>query len=459
MEHRWFLLLLNAAAGASCSDATSTLFVPLGADDRSLLLIARAASGEPDVFATDVDSREVARTVAAGELGPVDAEIDLFALRYTCSLEEMNLRPGWQHPVAPGEGTRLPKPLAIQTSVLRESKQSAWTRADLPAELGALRFSPARDGCTPFRLSSISIPETVERYVSIALPLPGDEVLIALQDGRFFRLTPEAVIPLAQVSTTTPHVAGFRRSDGRIWLLGDQGQLASGDLSSGFSAEPSLGPRGGGARSALTGDPAGTELFAITSSLGAIHHFDGQAWREVGDVDSHSAGVVAIAWVEPGRAIAISEDEPSLVHHATATGVTAESFAPPDLTGNAIVPRAVAIVPDVGVVVGADGVFAYDGSGWTTPERNGTFGTFRDITAVAALGEGMLLGNDRGRLIRFLPGRGLCDPEATALSKAIGHIIPLADRIVATYSHVNEGDARVAVGVGSTRPPTCDGSQ
>lgn len=412
LAHRWLLLLLNAAAGASCSDATSTLFVPLGAEDRSLLLIARASTGEPDVFATDIGSPEAALTVAAGEIGTVDAELDLFALSYTCSLEEMNLRPGWQLPVAPGEGTRLPNPLASQTSVLREGKHSAWARTDLPSDLAALRLSPARGACTPFQLSSISIPETVQRYVSVALPLSRDEVLIALQDGRFFRLTSEAVIPLTHVSTTTPHVAGFRRSDGRIWLLGDQGQIASGDLSNGFSAEPSLGPRGAGSRSALTGDPAGTELFAITSSLGGIHHFDGRTWTEVGDVVSHSTAVVAIAWVEPGRAVAISEEEPALVFHATAGGVTSESFVPPDLSGNAIVPRTVAIVPDVGVVVGADGAFAYDGRSWITLESNSTLGAFRDITAIAALGEGMLLGNDRGRLIRFVPGRGLCDPEA-----------------------------------------------
>lgn len=351
-------LMALAALGTAACHATSSLEPP-PAEGRSTLMIATGEAGYRIAFAVDIpDDGSPPRYPTFTR----PAEIDLYAVNFSCPLEILGLEPGRQVLTSePTDRLELPVPRSIFASH-DGAEQTPWEEVDLDrveeilrsvevpednlCRLYGVRLAPPKQG---FRVGT-STP-------TVVVPLTEETALVGNADGSFFEVDiEENVRPLDHISPDTPRRAGFAREDGEVVLVGRDGTVARGyPLESDFTIVHT-----GGATVAdflqVDGSKAGPlEIFRTSwfgfehrlLSQGPLEHFDGQDWEQITDGNaSFSQGSYSVAWIGPGRAIASGVvDEPKLVRYEDGE-LTLE-----ELPNGAVAERIVDL-PGIGVVIG-----------------------------------------------------------------------------------------------------------
>src|SRR5436190_1416035 len=79
--------------------------------------------------------------------------------------------------------------------------------------------------CVTFDRAVVTVPGASSDPLRMAVALGGSEILAASATGRFFRISRSGAVLLTGLSTTTPHLGGFRSQSGRIWLVGKDGAV------------------------------------------------------------------------------------------------------------------------------------------------------------------------------------------------------------------------------------------
>ncbi len=257
------------------------------------------------------------------------------------------------------------------------------------------------------------------------------------------------------------HLAAFRRDAGStIYLYGPSGTVAEGTPQLAFQTTrpPVLltnalnawldGPRD---------DRVPAELFALDDS-GAIEHFDGTRWRTLLDPGPARSflGHGGIAWIAPGEAIAVGSLQSQIIrHHDGALYIE-------DLpTGAADRPSSVAVIPNVGTVVGTDrGALYLDrGGSWELMESplDG-----KGVVGIVPFLDGFIFGRvntggTEGEIAQWTPGHGLCD-SVPITARNVQRLAPIKDGFI-VYSK----DAPTNAFVGFVRRKqayaSCDGPE
>lgn len=387
--------LLVAWLGAACgSDQLRWVGAP---STRAVILFDFTVSGLSSGVAYEVSESQAQLVTPSPDLSRV------YALGYRESLAELGLKAG---PLTlTGPGLPLPTPSTIARLDVSGGSPGPWTAlAEPPSEVRDITVSElvkcaAYATPTYFRLSG------TERAVpTLLLKLDESRALIADSDGKFFEVSPDSARRLTELSTSTPHFAGFRRGDGELWLAGPNGRVAHGNPTTGFLPAPSLNHATSGLK--ITGAPAGQalELFALTTSL-AIEHFDGQRWRVLVE-ESGSAALpsrIGLAWIGPGRVAVI--------------GARSNEVWEVDLNGTITAVRLPVTLPDalfsIANLEGFGPIAASRyGAIFRRTDRWDSFPMLPTLARVDVMmpidGRGFLAGGEGGELSQWTPEAGYC---------------------------------------------------
>ncbi|MBI4817922.1 MAG: hypothetical protein HY791_16800 [Deltaproteobacteria bacterium] len=225
------------------------------------------------------------RTLQGAALGstPVGAEFRAYALFYDAPLDELRLTEGAFE--ARREGRSIPQSAAV--TLISESLDSGWRELpQIPAEVQTLHFdwpeAPAR--CVALDMSCVSLPVEAG-VIELAVPIEGDRLLVALDSGRFFDVSPGGVTELV-VPAEIPHRAGatvFGPRGEEIWLVGADRSVVSGtfdELRIGESQKHESLPWEPSERLWLDGsrDGAAVEMFAFSLTSSAAKFEEGAGW-------------------------------------------------------------------------------------------------------------------------------------------------------------------------------------
>lgn len=430
------LLGAASAPGIGCVPAPRVIDVPEPGDARTVVYVARRGDEPPLLYAVDVE----AGALALPELGLHPEEpLELSALHYRCSPAVLGLEPGILELAPEGEGQPLPPPDQGYVATLTSGPVSWSPLVERPLE----RVSrPVR--CARFDYERAVVPDTNTftsttsfLYATFAYPVSEQEVIVAISDGRFYRVRDRTAERL-ELPEGTPHLAYHRQDDGTVWLYGAGGALARGTFEAGFEIVTATSAAGSARQRAwLTGEPRASEpilLYAVDET-GRVERFDGESWKilyefrgERGRRDMAFGGVV---WVGDRRAQAVSVLGHRLVH------LTPESAVPEDVgpASSNLALSAIARIPALGTVLGSFGgrvfIEAEEGgfTGLQSSPLLGTGGGFGLIPAVAVVGAldgGFLFGGGFGSFAEYQPGVGtdpaFCDYRETM--PAVGLQLP-----------------------------------
>lgn len=405
----------------------TTAIEPPPPDGRSMLLLATDGAEYRVAFALDVPEDGSAPRYPTFTR---PAEIDLYAVSFSCPLEILGLEPGRQ--VIAGEPTErleLPEPRRVLSSH-DGAAQTSWEETELEpvdallrsvevpednlCRLYGVQLAPPRQG---FRVGT-STP-------TVVVPLTGDTALIGNADGAFFVVdSSQDVRPLPHISPDTPRRAGFVRDDGEVVLVGRDGTVARGyPLESDFTIVHT-----GGATVAdflqVDGSKSGpleifrTSWFGFVRTIlpqGPLERFDGQRWEQLTDgKGSFSHGTYSVAWLGPGHAIAAGVvDEVKLARYDSGE-VTFEDLP------NDMAVQQIANLPGIGVVIGTrrDRIIRMVDGEWRLDDGSAVGGGIRGI---AATERGFFYG--RSRWASWDPVAGYCKLDVQ--SNSASRIMPL----------------------------------
>ncbi len=360
------------------------------------------------VWATDVGAEESYPTFEGA------GHPDMHALFYPCALAALGLDPGWQTLTTAPEGIAIPPP----SEILVLAKQATeWTDAPDDAPDASLRLR-SNLACTSFEavvqhltVSTSAMPsQPVAGTVAIALE--AHTALVATQDGVFYRIHDDATEPerLSTISPFLPHGAGYRAPDGTLWLYGDRGELAYGDLVHGFESIKTTTTSSSAGHVAIAGptmDGVPFELFTV-SSTGAFRHFDGAHWKTIDRGGRRSPDSKGLVWVGPGEAYAIGVAD-GIAHYQNETYVIETLGTDRDSS------QAIGWAPDVGILVGLNNgrVFARAADGSWRLLPSGDPGT---VHALVAFPGGFIVGREQGSFTQYHQLLGWCPsmPGGTA---------------------------------------------
>ena len=259
-------------------------------------------------------------------LGARRADAGPVALAYFApALAPLGLSPGWQQeagpgveasPVAEGADALLGAPEAVFEADLG-AEPPRWVAADrLAPALAAFRVAAAPSRCAAFEAARFSLQ--VPMAVRWAVPLGADAALLAGTEGRFGRVGADGAF--AFVIPPDPLESGVAK-DGALYLGTADGRVlrAAPDP---VDLVAEVTPLGASLPAAVVAVAAGAadDVFALLGT-GALHHFDGQAWREWGAATDLAGG---LEWIGPQEAL-LTSSRPELVHRAVEGRLRAEA--------------------------------------------------------------------------------------------------------------------------------------
>lgn len=245
---------------------------------------------------------------------------------------------------------------------------------------------------------------------AFAVRLTQDRVLMGSVGGEFFEFGQDYDRRLTELSTSTPHQAGFAADDGEVWLLGLDGQVVHGRPETGFLPVPRL-PQVGGGWVELTGSNDGgpLELYALSTDLQVARYAEDR-WVLLdtpGIIDSTRTGL-DIAWLERGLVASIGRSSSELVEHQASGGFRTITIELP-IQFNQDAPWKLRQVRGVGVFLGTRYNILFqrrDGRWIDLPKLS--ISPKADV--MADLGAGHLVSGGNGTLAYWVDGFGYCDP-------------------------------------------------
>lgn len=370
----WGIVVL--ALITACSSTVLVDPPALGNGASIVLLISRAGMVE----------RVIAMDRAAAL--PVELEegtLDLTVLEMRCPLEAIGLTsPGEQTlRAAPHEKSVLPDPLAIYRATVEGDETSAWTTLSLEELPSAAETALRRLDLPADNLCSISTPKLRARDISLTqvatssaptfgIPLDDDTALLALASGTFLKVSRQGASIFTQLSTSTPHHAGFRGFDGKIFFVSDEGvTMETGDLRSFRKRGDARFDKRAQAIVRLAGpdpqDNSVEEFFSVTDAR-LLERFHADQYAQFAEAPRVPIGMrslfrPSVAWVLPNDAVAVRMDEKESVVVHWRTG-TLHKFDFGDT-----IPSEVATVRGFGTVLGTTtGELSFlDGFEWSDP--------------------------------------------------------------------------------------------
>lgn len=281
------LCAIAASILAACHPTHPLALPPFEPDSASMLLIVVRNSVLSSVWATDLEEPTFPPLFD-------DGRVELYAVEFCCPLDVLGLQPGGQRlAVTAKQRPVLPPPNAIHTSEIDGASQSAW-EPDSPALVNDVIQKlelPENNLCKLYTVE-FAVHDATGRGTatsstpSFGIPLGDGRVFVGALGGEFYVVSEEnggnnPTIPWTALSTTTPHHGAFRRDDGEIFLLGNDGSFARGDLERGMTiqSERALGGAGDSVRMAGAKDGP-IELFAVTDAR-SFQKFDGVRWTTI----------------------------------------------------------------------------------------------------------------------------------------------------------------------------------
>ncbi|MBK8013978.1 MAG: hypothetical protein IPK13_21860 [Deltaproteobacteria bacterium] len=366
-----FLFLVPFVVGSlivGCHDYVPIPMPPLTADVDADSDATATAAASMILLVTDDDGGYASafgvplRPVAEMPVFSRPARAHAYALTFSCPLDVIGVQKG-PLPLAesPAEEASLPPPIAIYALDLgphasSHADASAWRQVlgdatevarirdlvhRIPVEednLCKLYGSGAEPAQPPFAIArgALARPQLMVRG-------DDDSALLATSDGEFFRISGDSTV--TQVPTPTdagsstiafPHGAGYRDTDGSVWLVGTDGAIAHGQLASGLAAFERFDVRTSTTYSTLRVDGARggapLEIFLV-SATGNLERFDGSDWTLVSAPASPGSGFGRahdVLWVAPGEALAtgLGEYPNQVVHYRAGSEMTIEPLEP-----------------------------------------------------------------------------------------------------------------------------------
>lgn len=380
--------------------------------------------------------------------------LKLTAIELSCSLDTLGLQPGAQELTAPTMSEpKLPAPKAVYESSIQGADQTPWAPTNGLGEAAslALRSLNLKEDylcdlySIPLEARDASAHGTATSSTpSFGLPLSDGTVFVGTLTGEFFRVSEDVAPPetpptqLTELSTTTPHHAGFIRDDGEIFLLGADGRFARGDLMHGFVEQQEQALGGASQHVRLSGSKSGpVELFAVSDAK-AFQRFDGLRWTtlstsaaEPRDDNIRSVERPGVVWLGPNEAMAtlMVTHEPTVILHYK-NGEVRRELSP--FTNEIEHPSEVLDVPGWGVIVGSDNgrISFRKGDAWGEPIRISN----ARVRAMVSLGPSLLVyslfGFEGTEFVQYQRSAGACRARQPYTSGFIRHMIPLGERSV-----------------------------
>jgi hypothetical protein len=402
--------------------ATTSLEPPTPPEGtRSMLLLAVGADGYQLAFAIDVPADGSAPHLPTFTRPP---EIDLYTVNYTCPLDVLGMDPGRLVVLdEPASRIELPEPRAIFTSH-DGSAQSAWAETDELAPIETILRGielPENNLC---RLYGVQLaPLDVSFLAGTSTPtaliaLRDEKVLVANADGTFWEVDADRNIRPLPLITGAPNRAGFVTNDGTVYLVGEDGTIARGDPDRGMEIIQTAGATV--TEFTLVDGARVGPLEIYRASFGRpFERYDGTGWTQLTSGGSElEYGAYSVAWIGPNEAIA--------------TGVLSRSNnAVRYLDGELIQepmpgserPTAIASIPGAGIVVGTQ-------RGVIIRERGGTFvaepesGIDSQVRMIVPTKRGFFYG--RTRWASWDPIAGYCPTDTSSADGS--RIAPLGER-------------------------------
>jgi hypothetical protein len=407
---------------ALCSCVGAPRVIELPPTDRAATAVYVIAAEGVDPIVVVADLAPTSETLP--ELSRQRGErIELYAFHYGCPIDVLGLKKGRQALAA--EGHPIPPAQAALTSVLSDEGQSAWAAIDqrAPEAIRAIRIE-REIRCARFRMERIAIPGTGSTstaaesllYPTFAVPLDADTLLVAINNGQFFRVTRSTYEPV-DMPPDTPHLTYFQRDDGTLYFYGPRGRFAQGHIDSiegPWTPLPESPRRIGSYLAWLAGPTRSSEpleLFMLNEG-GVFARFDGTAWTELDFtfVRANDLAFGGVAYVAPGEAVAVTSWYEEALRFKNGM-LTREQVLPPSSGSNQPSLRAVAEVGGMGTVAGTSGgrLFVDSGAGWTqlldSPlQRRLSFGP--KILDIVPLDDGAFFGGGSGHFSQFQPELG-----------------------------------------------------
>jgi len=233
----------------------------------------------------------------------LEDEVEITALLYDLTLEEMALAEGTVEPALDSEKQRaLPPADDIAQLTIRDRMQSEWSDVPLPQRLADVRIT-APDRCRVFSGDVVSLG--MGATPAFVLALDDRWLLVGTRGREVFFVDSDRNVVKQEVPVA--FFDGYRETGGTVWLGGERGAVYTGS----FDPSPRLMLASSSTVSSredvisLVGPPDGVpnERFALTNDRGASEEwgtfewFDGTSWRVPGlrRNTPHDA-----TWVAPG---------------------------------------------------------------------------------------------------------------------------------------------------------------
>lgn len=328
-------LILQATLLLACHPISDLTPPPTAEGARSMLLFVEG-KGVTNAFAIDIPSSGTPEYPVFSR----PDELQLTAVQYKCDLETLGMVEGPQLLDSPTARVELPTPLALRTALDSAGAQSSWLDVDpvvtdspertaaeaLLKEVVLPEDNLCRLHRTPFELFEEEAFEvSTSTAQTLVVPLDENRAFVGTVSGEFFELSwveasDKDVVRLlpVQLSTNTPHHAGFMRGD-EIWVVGDRGELAHGPF-------PGTGPNPApftevavrtSSRSVSQFVDASTadqplEIFRATWPIGTFERFDGEGWEVLVTAEQDRIfRFPSVVWVGPGEAMAAGVGPPA----------------------------------------------------------------------------------------------------------------------------------------------------
>jgi hypothetical protein len=384
--------------------------------------LGRAASSYPAVF-------------------PFSGVADAYALFYTCTLKSLGLSPGWQLGSNDPAGIAVPPASeTLHTHVMSEGA-SRWAEDTAYQPPPDLRL-PTSARCATFTNKSYDLPGPEQSSGPVAVAVDPHTALVGLNiadttSGYFATLRDDesGARLLTGISTQTPHFAGYRGPDGRIWLLGERGHIAVGDPTNGFAPLGTTATATGGpGLAAIDGSSDASssfELFTVSHN-GAFDRYDGTIgkWSALDRGGHRARDAPGVVWVAPQEAFAIGVRPGKVVRYKDGA-LSEESFDLPPF-----VALSITYAEQLGVVVGTDRgvVFVRQASGaWQNlPNKVGD-----QIHALVPFAGGFLSGSENGAVTQYHVLLGWCESISAIASDPL-RFVPFASGFLLTQ--LNDGE-------------------
>ncbi|MCC7381936.1 MAG: hypothetical protein IT384_08910 [Deltaproteobacteria bacterium] len=425
-------LLLGACHSVVVLDAPS-----LGSARAALVVVA-----PPDGEALGAYAVDLAADAVWPDLS-VQPPSTVLTLAYTCDVARLGLAPGWQALQDPAaQQDLLPPPAVVLATEVEEASSSAWAlQAQLPdsvvRRLRRLPLTPAarcRAAGARFESRVLAVPNDGHGPPAFLVPVDERRTLAGTRDGKLYQVDLDGTITrlVSRERWPDPYVGAHRTSDGILWLVTAEGQVARGTLEQGFETVTSTTAFPQQQRIAVTGSTGGApfELFAegVADDRRLFARFDGVRWQPLASVEWDGIFLPAVVWVGPGEAVAIGAGEsgPNTVSRYK-NGEAREEILRGASGLSAILQHS-----QLGTVVGRDteGLFRFVGRTWEPLEG---LSPVTYIRVFSAEGPGFLYGGSvefnfsATAFSQYHPTIGFCATTETYTDVATSHLARLGE--------------------------------